>query len=224
MAKTPKSGTSRGSEDASMKQPKIQYPRRTERRRRTRAAILKAAGDHFRKEGYAATTMQAIADSADVHVTTLFMHFKTKADLALALVQDRTDALRKRAFEARGSTGFFAFFRQEALDRAKTLAEAKKPETTFWNALQTDADLAFASASFNTDQTDIFGRFVAEEFGLDREEDYRPDLVALLLLAATDLAYQKWINSDRRADPVKEISGALDTAEPAARQMLGLKT
>lgn len=223
MAKTPKSGTSRGSEDASMKQPKVKYPRRTERRRRTRAAILKAAGDHFRKEGYAATTMQAIADSADVHVTTLFMHFKSKADLALALVQDRTDALRKRAFDARGSTGFFAFFRAEALDRAKTLTEAKRPEATFWSALQSDADLAFASATFNTDQAEIFGRFVAAEFGRDREKDYRPDLVARLLLAATDLAYQKWISSDRQSDPVKEISDSLDTAEVAARQMLGLK-
>lgn len=207
-----------------MTQPEIKYPRRTERRRRTRAAILKAAGNHFRKEGYGATTMQAIADSADVHVTTLFMHFKTKADLALSLVESRVDALRKRAFDARGSTGFFAFFRDEALNRAKTLSEEKDPELTFWNALQTDADLAFASTTFDADQTEIFARFVAEEFNLDREHDYRPDLIALLLLAATDLAYRKWITSGRRSDPMKDISEALDTAEPAARQMLGLKS
>ena len=205
-----------------MQRPEIKYPRRTERRRRTRAAILKAAGDHFRKDGYATTTMQTIANSADVHVTTLFMHFKTKADLALNLVQSRVDALGKRAFEARGSAGFFSFFRTEALTRAKMLSDEKDPELTFWNALQTDADLAFASTTFDADQTDIFARFVAEEFDLDRERDYRPDLVAGLLLSATDLAYRRWINSGRRKDPVEEISGALDTAEPAARQMLGL--
>ena len=223
MAKTPKSGTSRGDQDRSMKQPEIKYPRRTERRRRTRAAILKAAGDHFRKEGYAATTMQTIADSADVHVTTLFMHFKTKADLALNLVENRVGALRQRAFDARGSVGFFAFFREEALRRAKMLADEKDPELTFWNALRTDADLAFASTTFDSDQTDIFARFVADEFNLDREHDYTADLVALLLLSAADLSYRKWVTSGRRSDPAKEISDALDKAEPAARLMLGLE-
>ena len=223
MVKMPKSSTSRGNPDSSMKQPDIKYPRRTERRRRTRAAILKAASDHFRKEGYGATTMQTIADSADVHVTTLFMHFKTKADLALSLVESQTDALRKRAFDARGSTDFFTFFREEARNRAKSLSEEKDLKLTFWNALQTDADLAFASSTFDADQTEIFARFAAFEYDLDREHDYRPELAALTLLAATDLAYRKWIASGRRSDPLKDISDALEIAEPAARLVLSVE-
>mgnify|MGYP003132571048 FL=1 len=89
--------------------------------------------------------------------------------------------------------------------------------------MQTDADLAFASSTFDADQTEIFARFAAFEYDLDREHDYRPDLAALTLLAATDLAYRKWIASGRRSDPVKDISDALEIAEPAARLVLSVE-
>jgi AcrR family transcriptional regulator len=221
MAKTPKSGKSSKGKGAAAQPPEIKYPRRTERRRRTRATILEAAGDHFRRDGYGATTMQSIADSADVHVTTLFMHFNTKADLALDLVQGRIDALRSRAFEARGQTSFFEFFRDEAMQRAAALSMEKRPDLTFWNALQTDADLAFAATVFDAGQNEVFARFVAEENEIDREQDYRPGLVAGLLLSATDLAYRNWLTSDKQSDPALAVTDALAIAEPAARHMLG---
>ena len=53
------------------------FPRRTLRRQNTRARILRAAMQLFRQVGYGAATMNAIADAADVHVTTLFVHFKS---------------------------------------------------------------------------------------------------------------------------------------------------
>jgi AcrR family transcriptional regulator len=68
------------------------YPRRTERARRTRAAILTAAGDLFSEQGYLATTIEQIAQRADVARPTVFTAvpggkpqlLKEARDLALA--------------------------------------------------------------------------------------------------------------------------------------------
>lgn len=55
--------------------------RQQRRKQRTREAVLDAALGLFSERGYAATTMSAIADAADVAVRTVTVHFPTKADL-----------------------------------------------------------------------------------------------------------------------------------------------
>lgn len=47
----------------------------------TRAAIREAAVDLFCSHGFAATTMEAVAEEADVSVRTVFRYFPTKEDL-----------------------------------------------------------------------------------------------------------------------------------------------
>ena len=199
----------------------IRYPRRTERRRRTRAKILEVAAEQFSTGGYGPTTMQAIAEAADVHVTTLFMHFKSKGDLALSLVAAETDQLRERAFRARESDTVFDFVRAEALGRAKALQEAASPEQSLWYALSADQELAFAGVEYEREQTSVIADYVAAEWGLDREKDVRPDLVAALLLSAATLPIRRWVDKMGKGKPAAEIAGAVDMAERAARDMLG---
>jgi AcrR family transcriptional regulator len=59
----------------------------TSRRRRgedTRRKIEEAAGRLFTSRGYEATTMQAIADEAGVHVQTIYLAYGTKASVLAA--------------------------------------------------------------------------------------------------------------------------------------------
>lgn len=61
-------------------------PRRAEQARRTRAAIRRAAHDLFLEDGYAATTITAIAAEADVAPQTVYSQFGTKAAIAKELL------------------------------------------------------------------------------------------------------------------------------------------
>lgn len=84
-------------------------PERRDRRNRTQAAILQAAAELFRKRGYGATTMQAVADAAGVSLATVYLYFKTKpalirsladlvtgsADLSVDQVLAETDPVRQ---------------------------------------------------------------------------------------------------------------------------------
>lgn len=200
--------------------PEIKYPRRTARRKLTRIAILKAAEKLFGESGFGATTLQMIADAADVHVATLSLHFKTKSDLALGLVTQRADDLRTRAFEARGSISFFEFFRQEAQRLIDDMEVESGPGVALWKALQKDRELAFAWSNYRSEQKSIYADYIATELDLDRADDYRPDLIAALMSQSTLLPQMKWIESTGRLALSDEIFKAVDISERAARVIL----
>ena len=60
-------------------------PRRREQAAATRAVILEAAQRLFERDGYAATTVAAVAAEADVAVKTVYLAFETKSGLLRAL-------------------------------------------------------------------------------------------------------------------------------------------
>jgi len=70
---------------------------RERKKARTRAAIREHALRLFREQGYAATTVDQIAEAADVSPSTFFRYYPTKEDVVL---QDDLDVLALAAFEA----------------------------------------------------------------------------------------------------------------------------
>lgn len=217
-AMTSKAGNGRDS--AKSKRLEVKYPRRTERRKRTRAAIEQAALQLFSETGYRATTMQAIADEADVHVTTLFTHFRTKADLALTLVNSLTDQLRERAFKARGQQDVFDFFRDEADRFLKMVVTQSGKQNGLLSALRQDEEFSFVWTKFEDEQTAILADFIAHDYGLDPEAGPSPRLAAFLMLGSLFLPHARWLESGESSPLRQDVMSAVATAERGARAML----
>src|SRR5215475_2060089 len=103
---------------------------RERKKARTRAAIREHALRLFREQGYAATTVDQIAEAADVSPSTFFRYYPTKEDVVL---QDDLDVLALAAFEAQSrDLSPVAAFRAAAREAFAALSEddlAKLRET-----------------------------------------------------------------------------------------------
>jgi len=66
--------------------------RHARRKAATRRAILEAAERLFTERGYTETTMEDIADGADVAIRTIYLHFDGKPTILLAYFHDWLDA------------------------------------------------------------------------------------------------------------------------------------
>lgn len=70
-----------------VKRPDAPRSRRAERAEQTRRRIVESATELFDSRGYAVTTMDAIAERADVAVETIYSRFRTKANLLDAILE-----------------------------------------------------------------------------------------------------------------------------------------
>lgn len=196
------------------------FPRRTQRRQQTRARIMKSALKLFRKVGYGAATMNAIADAADVHVTTLFTHFKTKRDLAVSLNDSSVDLLKQLVAENKGKLPFFEFFQSLVLGTARRIEHASNPTLSLWHEMRRDPELTFAWVQYEQRQVVLLADYIAHDYGLDPANDHRPELIANLMVSSSWISHRRWSDSAGALDLETETRAAVQTATEMALSVL----
>jgi len=83
--------SSRTADDRLARVTAVEESRGSRKKARTYAAILDAAEALFREHGVQATTIDDVAKQADVSVGSVYVHFKNKSGLYLALVERALD-------------------------------------------------------------------------------------------------------------------------------------
>lgn len=192
-----------------------QYPIRTSRRKKTRAAIIAASDKLFREFGYKNTTMNAIAAAAGVHVTTVFNHFPNKTDLVAKIAGGAVIGLERAIAEHKGKTPFFDFIR-EVTKIAGEISQQKKAD-----AIQSDVGLFLGESPdvmatwifYETKKAKILADYIAADYNLDAKTDLRPSLVANMIVTGTVQAYQRWVEQGGKTDLVADAFSVIDSVE-----------
>jgi len=150
--------------------------------------ILKAAETLFAQKGYHQTSIEEIADLAEVSTGAVYIYFKNKEDLLITLMQEIGHQLRKLLADEFKRTGFsldrfknisFAFIRnfcgshpewiaiffRESVGQSSEVAEQRRQ--LFINLID-DIKEAFVQ--------------ISREQGIDPVDDYIPEMVAVCIL------------------------------------------
>lgn len=193
-----------------------QVDRQELRKRRTRQAIQRAALELFAERGYRDTTINDIAERADVAPRTVTVHFPAKEELLFDTEPFTLDGLRKRLAERRPHETALQALRDWM---ATTMTEADAIESLrdgrFWErralrarVINAEPDLlGRARASYHP-----FERILAEAIGEDLGQSGNgliPRLAALSAVAGLRELYQS------------DEAQALDTP-PSVAELLNL--
>ncbi len=191
--------------------PSAQRPGLRERKKaRTRAAIREHALRLFREQGYDATTVEQIAEAADVSPSTFFRYFPTKEDVVL---QDELDVLAIGAFEAQSADlSPVAAFRAATREAFASLGPDELAR------LRETAELTLTVPELRARAMDELARtigVIAE--ALARRSGRDPDDFAVRTLAgaivgvimAATMPWHDWAGEDPGADILARIDAAL---------------
>ena len=117
--------------------------RREEEKERRRVEIIEAAEALYAEKGWDTVTMDAVARSARLSRALIYVYFRDKEDLLLAIAERALDALRQRIAQAT-ARHVLAIDQIEAMGRAYVLFQQEAPfqfdACTRYHAHQANAD------------------------------------------------------------------------------------
>jgi AcrR family transcriptional regulator len=178
---------------------------------KTRRAIRAATYALIEEQGYDATTIEQIADRAEVSPSTVFRYFPTKEDI---VITDAWDPVMTAQLRARPEDESWADVLRHALHAALDLSLAEEPELTRLRA-RLGAEVPAVRARM-TESTAATGRLLRE--GLAERSGLDPDSLELRVFAMSVLGglmevSRYWAETGHR-DDIRELADrALDVLE-----------
>ena len=187
---------------------------RERKKQKTREAIQREAMRLFQEQGYEVTTIEQIAEAAEISPSTFFNYFPTKEDV---VILDPYDPLFVSVFLGRppdeslgqalrhtfteGLAGVFERDREIILARSRLIMAVPALRARIWEELERSHDL--------------FCTVVAERTGRD-PHDFRLRVTSMMLIGAMFAAEMEWLRHDGREDMVELVERALAIVEAGA--------
>ncbi len=189
---------------------------RARKKLRTREALVEAAFDLFRNQGFESTTIDEIAEQVELSPRTFFRYFASKEDVVLTLMDQQFAAVYE-AFAARPA--------HEPVLTALRHATVAMMRSCEGGAAGFDADRFDCAQQLISKNPSIQGRslelcatrveelatHIADRMGVDPTTDPRPTLVAAVATTAVQTAMVAWreLEPDTPASVLAERALAL---------------
>jgi len=201
----------------------VRFPRRTATKARTRQRIQNAARRLFVELGYADATLAAIADAADVHVTTLFTHFASKQDLMTSIAVSAGERFEAHVAAQRAAgVPALAFWRSEVTQAAQAYERNTEGQLKLGRAMSEHPELLPAWITLQLRLIALLADYIAVQLPTDRPDDARAQMAAAMLVAGGLMAFETWLAGGRAGDLVRENLRLIDAAELILKAGLGI--
>ncbi|MEW1864675.1 MULTISPECIES: TetR family transcriptional regulator [unclassified Streptomyces] len=178
--------------------------RRLLRARRTRKALATAAVELILERGLAATTVEAIAERADVTRRTFSRYFTGKEDAALGFVRDDGErinaALRARPAGEPPLLAYRRAVRAWLADPHTPAAHLRPQMRRIIGLLDQEPTLFAAYERIRVDAQDESTRIIADRLGTDDLRDLRPAVVVEAAAGVLTAGLRAWARGPDHQD------------------------
>lgn len=158
----------------------MKEPLRQRKKTRTRRAIVEASTALFQRKGFDSTTLEEIADAADVHKQTVLRYFKSKEEIAFAL---RDHIFENFAENLPARTGSVISYWRAYIEQTST-ATARSGELKAWfEFIDSDTRLFAYQLRLNERYQAVLAEAFSEEAGVDPQTDIFARCLAALLVS-----------------------------------------
>jgi AcrR family transcriptional regulator len=172
---------------------------RERKKAQTYDAIVSAALDLFERDGYDATTVEDIAEAADVSPRTFFRYFDAKVDVIMMHKGDRGGELDQLIAARPDDEGPVEAVRHVMRDvLGPMLTEDPVTNRQLRIMLTTPSLRALARDHFN-EHEDEMARVFANRLGVD-ENTLRPHVIAAAVGITMWTVINRWVADDRAVD------------------------
>ncbi|WP_240980745.1 MULTISPECIES: TetR/AcrR family transcriptional regulator [Streptomyces] len=181
--------------------------RRERQRQRIRSAILDAALELFAEQGYAATTIDQIAERADLARRTVFNHFPRKRDMLDAWRVERRDLVAARLVDG-GVRRAPARRRLELQMEALAKVNEENPRMARVLSLGWLSELGTLESPFPVFDSFLDSVRLGQENG-DFRPSVAPETVAEILSAVYTETLHRWLQAQQHTDQPFPLGPAL---------------
>jgi len=187
---------------------------RERKKRKTRETIQREAMRLFRKQGYEETTIEQIAEAADISPSTFFNYFPSKEDLVF---RDDYDPMMAAALAARPPEEPLTVALRQMIESMRPIIERDREVILERTKLVFEVPELRARIREAGEQAhDFMRQMVAARTGRD-PEDFELRVATAVIFAGLLEAIQVWVESDGSKDFADLILHTLDVIEGGVR-------
>jgi AcrR family transcriptional regulator len=155
--------------------------RRDRRTARTRQAIIDASRELIQEHGYAATTIDQIAERADIAPRTFFRHFASKEAVLFAHFEEhRRFMLDQIASRPDDEHPFRSVL--EGLNAFCALVARDRDQFAWTFQVMGENDLVYEHTMIKAETCRRIAEFIAGRLGVDPDDDPRPHVWAVMAM------------------------------------------
>ena len=188
----------------------ILYPKRTRTKLANKQKIIRVAINLFARKGYQASTQEEIAQDANLHLQTIYRHFRSKEELAIAAAELSVSDCNERFKNNFSQSNTFEIWRKWIKSSSSFLlslgiGEEKRDRLCSASSLMNDNYLLIIYSGYE----DLLTHYIAQDFCMDVKIDRLPRLVAGMLWNGNEAAMKRCAGKDTESNNLHNVNHVL---------------